>query len=98
MLIRCVRHANRRRPMLLTIAVPYAAAVLAQPQPATAVAVPPINLDSLLKEMLDRDALARYPDPPYTCKQSSSYDRASTTPDNPKTWFANGDSGHFIRT
>ncbi len=58
----------------------------------------PITFDSLLKEMIDREALTRFPDPAYTCKQFSSYDRASTTPDDPKTWFANGDYNQFLRT
>ncbi len=58
----------------------------------------PINLDSLLAEMFDRESLARFPDPPYTCKQFSSYDRASKSPDDPATWFANGDRGEFLRT
>src|SRR5207245_1572794 len=57
----------------------------------------PITLDSLLKEMTDREAIARFPDPAYTCKQFSSYDRRSTTPDDPKTWFANDDVNQYLR-
>src|SRR5690348_14722525 len=57
----------------------------------------PITLDSLLKEMTNREAIARFPDPAYTCKQFSSYDRKSTTPDDPKTWFANDDVNHYLR-
>jgi hypothetical protein len=56
----------------------------------------PISLESLLKEMVNRDSLARFPDPPYTCSQSSSYDRASKSPT--ENWFANGDSDQFIRS
>ena len=37
-------------------------------------------------------AMAEFPDPPYTTRQFSSYDRASTTPADSKTWFANNDS------
>jgi hypothetical protein len=57
-----------------------------------------ISLESLLHEMVDREALARFPDPTYTCRQSSSYDRDANSPDNKKTWFANWDRSQFIRT
>ena len=30
--------------------------------------------------MVDRDALARWPEPDYTCKEFTSYDRASVSP------------------
>lgn len=56
-----------------------------------------VSLDSLLKEMVDRRAVARFPAPAYTCKQFSSYDRASTDPDDSDTWFANGDYSQFMR-
>jgi D-arabinan exo alpha-(1,3)/(1,5)-arabinofuranosidase (non-reducing end) len=56
-----------------------------------------ITLQSLLRELIDYDQVARWPEPAYTCKQASSYDRASKTPDDPKTWFANGDQNQFIR-
>lgn len=58
----------------------------------------PLNLASLLTEMVDRDAVARFPEPAYTCRQFSSYDRASKTPDDPKGWFANNDFNQFLRT
>ena len=51
-----------------------------------------ISLESLLGEMIDRQAVARYPDPPYLCKHESSYDRRSKTPDDPAGWFANEDN------
>ena len=57
-----------------------------------------ISLKSLLTDMTDLRRLTEFPSPTFTCKQFSSYDRASTTPDDPKTWFANGDSGNFLRT
>jgi hypothetical protein len=57
-----------------------------------------ITVESLLKEMVDRDAMARFPDPAYTCRQFSSYDRAKKTPADPKGWFANGDSDKYLRT
>lgn len=55
-----------------------------------------ISTETLLKDMINRDALARYPYPAYTCKQFSSYDRASTEK-GLSSWFANGDANQFIR-
>lgn len=57
----------------------------------------PISFESLLHEMIDREAAARWPSPAYTCAQASSYDRASTSPDDAKTWFANQDVSQFLR-
>jgi D-arabinan exo alpha-(1,3)/(1,5)-arabinofuranosidase (non-reducing end) len=66
--------------------------------PASALAADgPITLESLLKEMTDREAIACFPDPAYTCRQFSSYDRRSTTPDNAETWFANHDVDQYLR-
>lgn len=56
----------------------------------------PVTLDSLLREMIDPDAVARWPLPEFTCRQSSSYDRAKVAPDKPG-WFANHDFSEFIR-
>ncbi len=55
-----------------------------------------VSLSSLLEEMLDRNAITQFPNPEYTCKQASSYDRASKSP-NEKGWFANGDASQFVR-
>ncbi len=60
-------------------------------------AAPPITVESLLEEMIDRSAPARLPDPWYACAQASSYDRNSTTPEDPATWFANGDASQYLR-
>ncbi len=57
----------------------------------------PVSLDSLLREMIDREAIVRLPEPWYTCRQASSYDRASTSPEDAKTWFANGDASQYLR-
>lgn len=57
----------------------------------------PVTLESLLAEMTDRSAIARFPFPAYTTRQSSSYDRASTSKDDASTWFANNDFNHFLR-
>lgn len=46
--------------------------------------------------MADLERLAHAPVPSYTEAQASSYDRASVAPNRPG-WFANGDSGHFLR-
>ena len=58
---------------------------------------PQIDFESLLDEMIDRDALAKAPVYPFLLKQASSYDRASKTPDQPG-WYANKDGDGFIRT
>ncbi len=57
-----------------------------------------VTIESLLAEMTDRDALARFPAPNYSCAQSSSYDRDSTSSADASTWFANGDRSQFVRT
>ena len=49
-----------------------------------------VTLQSLLNEMVNRDALAELPDISYTTGQASSYDRHSVAPDQPG-WFANND-------
>ena len=54
-----------------------------------------VTLSSLLDEMLDRNAITQFPDPNYTCKQASSYDRASKSPT--ERWFANADTAQFVR-
>ena len=56
-----------------------------------------VNIESLLKELADFAAVARWPAPEFTCKQASSYDRAKVAPDKPG-WFANNDQNQFIRT
>lgn len=56
-----------------------------------------ITLATLLKEMSDRDTLARYPLPLYASLQSSSYNRESVVKDGPG-WFADSDGTGFIRT
>ena len=59
----------------------------------------PVTLESLLNEMVDVARLSRMPDPPYTTRQASSYDRASTDPAEATeaNWFANDDRGQFER-
>src|SRR3954464_15777347 len=52
----------------------------------TARGEPGVSLASLLEEMIDVDAVARWPEPAYTCRQASSYDRHRAGPDKPG-WF-----------
>jgi hypothetical protein len=56
-----------------------------------------VSLNSLLEEMTDFGAVARWPQPEFTCRQASSYDRGTVAPDQPG-WFANSDQNQFIRT
>lgn len=53
-----------------------------------------VGLDALLEEMADRASVARWPEPFYTCRQASSYDRRRKGPDQPD-WFANNDCSQF---
>ncbi len=55
-----------------------------------------VTFESLLREMVDRDRLARLPSPTYKTGQASSYERLSVRPDRPG-WFANHDWSHFVR-
>lgn len=56
-----------------------------------------VTTGSLLEELIDREALVKFPSPAYTLKQFSSYDRASVGP-NVNGWFGNEDNNQFIRT
>lgn len=58
-------------------------------------AAPEITTPSLLHELIDLEGLSRFPDPPFTCRQFSSYDRKSKSPR--EDWFANADCGQFLR-
>ena len=55
-----------------------------------------VTIESLLKEMVDRNEIAKFPDPAFTNKQFSSYDR-ETVGKNMPGWFANSDRSMFIR-
>lgn len=56
-----------------------------------------VTVEKLIDEMTDLKTMAEFPAPPFTCKQFSSYDRKSVSPDDQNTWFANADAGHFLR-
>lgn len=78
-------------------AAPVVVASIACVMASPCMAAQPVTTSSLLREMIDREGLARFPSPAHVCAQFSSYDRASTTPDDHATWFANADAGHFLR-
>ncbi len=59
---------------------------------------PSVSLASLLEEMVDRDAAARFPNPAYTCRQQSSFDPKTKSPADREGWFANADWSHFRRS
>ncbi|XMO85373.1 glycoside hydrolase family 172 protein [Algibacter sp. AS12] len=65
-----------------------------------------ISIESLLNQMVDRDAIASFPKNDFRLKQESSYNRASKTPTDSVGWFNNHDFNkeekpedhNFIRT
>jgi hypothetical protein len=84
---------ERRMTVLRRVSlVGFALLLLASPLRAETV-----SFESLLDEMIQRDHLARWPQPAYTCRQASSYDRDTVAPDKPG-WFANWDRSQFVRT
>jgi hypothetical protein len=66
-----------------------------------------VTIASLLREMTNRDSLAKFPQADFRLRQESSYDRHSVEPEPPKMeptgWFANKDANtndthnNFIR-
>jgi len=56
---------------------------------------PVVDTARLVDELTDLGTLSVYPDPPFVCRQFSSYDPKSLSPE--KDWFANGDRGHYLR-
>lgn len=62
-----------------------------------------VSIESLLIEMVDRDALAHFPEKDFRLKQASSYNRASVSPEDSVGWFINKDfnsnenDSNFIR-
>lgn len=50
-----------------------------------------ISIESLLKEMIDRDAIASFPQKCFRLRQEGSYNRASTSPEDTLGWFTNHD-------
>lgn len=82
----------------------WTALLLAAGIGGSALATEPVSIESLLREMVDRDNVARYPKTDFRLKQASSYNRASKTPDDPDGWFNNFDRStsdehlNFVRT
>ncbi len=84
-------HAMKTRYALI---YSVALAVCVQQQ-GVAAPDPGVSTESLLRDLVDLDGLATLPDPAFTCRQFSSYDRAAKSP--AQDWFANGDAGQFLR-
>ncbi len=55
-----------------------------------------VTIETLLKEMTSRDTVARFPQPAYTNKQASSWDRKSSQGPGNRGWYANNDRSHFL--
>lgn len=58
-----------------------------------------LTLEHFLDQMTDLEALTTMPDPYYTTKQFSSWDRRSTDPEvkTDENWFGNWDRGRYLR-
>ncbi len=50
-----------------------------------------VSVATLLREMVDRDAVTNFPQADFRLKQSSSYNRASVSPEDSVGWFTNHD-------
>ncbi|MBN2762166.1 MAG: DUF2961 domain-containing protein [Bacteroidales bacterium] len=55
-----------------------------------------ITIESLLREMSDREQLTYFPGRQYKLKQASSYNR-ETVAKGEEGWYANGDMSYFVR-
>jgi hypothetical protein len=88
-----MRHWHRWCGLALTLAwwLPAAAANAAAAAEAPA---KPIDLGSLLNDMLERRKIAEFPQPEFVCKQASSYNRRAKTPGH-ADWFAGCDFDQF---
>lgn len=56
-----------------------------------------VSARTLMSELVSRSNAASWPLLEYTCRQSSSFDRASKSAADEKTWFANADQGQYDR-
>ncbi len=54
-----------------------------------------VTTATLIEDMTGLGGLAEFPQPAYTCRQFSSYDRNSKSPT--QDWFANNDCGQYLR-
>ena len=88
--------ATRRRRRVSAVAVSLTAgAVLACLALANAALAATITTATLLDDMTNLAGMAEFPNPAYTCRQFSSYDRAAKSPQ--ENWFANNDCGQYLR-
>ena len=55
-----------------------------------------VTISTLLDEMISFEKAAEFPDPYYTCKMISSYDRRTVSPDK-DWWYANDDGFGCMR-
>ena len=55
-----------------------------------------VTVESLLDEMVSFSEAAKFPEPSYTCKMMSSYDRRTVSPDK-DWWYANDDGFGYVR-
>jgi len=55
-----------------------------------------VSFETLIEDMTNPGILSEYPDPAFICKQFSSYDQRTVSPDQ-DGWFANADASWFIR-
>ena len=104
--VRCETDRNLRRTdrfpvwprQFLQTNLTVALVLMARPL-AFAADLRPITTASLIDEMTDLAGLAEFPSPGYACKQFSSYDQKSKSPQDPTTegWFANADVGQYLR-
>ncbi len=81
-------------PRLVRIGLPAIAWMLTA---VTAFAADVISTRTLLEQLTDLERLALVPEPAFTCRQFSSYDRASKSPADAESWFANADCGQYLR-
>jgi hypothetical protein len=57
-----------------------------------------VTVDTLLDDLVSLQRLTKLPDPAYTTKQFSSWDRASKSFSDYQGWFANGDCAQYLRS
>ncbi|REE00148.1 glycoside hydrolase family 172 protein [Marinoscillum furvescens] len=79
-----ITFAKVKHPLFAVLLV-FAITACSQPEPVQ------ISIESLLNEMVDREAITRFPEKDFRLKQESSYNRASKTPEDTVGWFTNHD-------
>ena len=87
------RNPTPTKPVEATYTKPAEATYVSTSAPATRDVV---SIESLLSEMIDHDSVARFPENNFRLRQTSSYNVASKTPDDPKGWFKNTKAGDVV--